>query len=231
MLSCCLLQLLNPLAGSISFQTQTIYILKAILSELIIGKSTDTALQSTNIAASILIFFLLFVSCTFSLFYCIDKVGRRTILLCSLAIILFSWLIILTLISIHAYYMQLYPLPAVTTPLWLLSLQIGSILSLAVLTAAYGAGLSLVTWTYSFELFPLRARSRAAALSTFSFFFSISLSHHLLDHCRDMQLYSILYIFCIFSVVLWIFVYLFVPETTGIVFTIQSLLCRLNSMH
>ena len=99
-----------------------------------------------------------------------------------------------------------------------------------------------ISWIYAAEIFPLNVRARAMSFTTASHWFMCIIMAYILELVAPLGIHGVFYIFggsCIFAV---IFVYLFCPETKGILLedieeafdnfqlkdrTIIKILCRL----
>ncbi|CAF1182655.1 unnamed protein product [Rotaria sp. Silwood1] len=73
-----------------------------------------------------------------------------------------------------------------------------------------------VAWIYAAEIFPLNVRARAVSITTGSSWFSCVIISYALELINPLGIHGVFYLFGSFCLLAAIFVYLFCPETKGV---------------
>ena len=74
-----------------------------------------------------------------------------------------------------------------------------------------------IAWIYAAEIFPLNVRSRAVSITTGSNWFMGTLMSYILELITPLGIHGVFYLFSGLTLVGVIFVYLFCPETRGVI--------------
>ncbi|KZV52663.1 sugar transporter [Dorcoceras hygrometricum] len=163
-----------------------------------IKKDTDKLLATMAVGFTKTLFILV---ATFML----DKVGRRPLLLTSVAGMILSLVGLgtgLTIISNSDHKL-----------IWAVALSIGSVLSYV---ALFSIGMGPITWVYSSEIFPLRLRaqgcSTAVAVNRVT---SGVISMTFLSLSRAVTTGGAFFLYAGIACIAWVFFYTLLPETRG----------------
>ena len=73
-----------------------------------------------------------------------------------------------------------------------------------------------IAWIYAAEIFPLNIRARAVAITTASNWFMGTIMSYILELIKPLGIHGVFYLFSGLTLVAVIFVYLFCPETRGV---------------
>ncbi|RKP13961.1 general substrate transporter, partial [Piptocephalis cylindrospora] len=140
---------------------------------------------------------------TFPGLYFIDRAGRRPLLLSGAAIMTVGMVILGVLIAVYG--------PEFSNT----AAPYGCLVMMYIFTAGFAFSWGPIGWVYPSEIYPLRIRSKAIALTTASnwlFNFAVSQLVPVLMEAIDWGLYII---FAAFGLIMLIWVYFYVPETKG----------------
>ena len=194
----CSVQCLLPLLGNMIFILSDMSTL-SLLSSLI-GFDADLYAISQ----------LLLICSAFTILGCLiavclsDTWGRRSLLLYSLLATAVLWMTVMLIIAER----QCSPSISVT---WTRVLRVVGFLALWTTCLLLGVS-NVVGWTYSYEIFPLRVRSKASSLVTCCFFLSPECGVGVINRLQSLTVLK-LYSFLMFTVILFALVFLFAPET------------------
>ncbi|CAM2723223.1 unnamed protein product [Rotaria socialis] len=86
----------------------------------------------------------------------------------------------------------------------------------AIFVASFAISWGPISWIYAAEIFPLNVRSRAVSITTGSNWLTGIILSYILELIAPLGIHGIFYLFGSLTVLAVIFVYLFCPETKGI---------------
>ncbi|KAF6149754.1 hypothetical protein GIB67_017487 [Kingdonia uniflora] len=135
----------------------------------------------------------------------LDKVGRRPLLLTSVAGIIVALILLGSGLAVVEH--------STEKPKWALIL---SILSTYAYVAFFSIGLGPITWVYSSEIFPLRLRAQGASIGVaVNRLMNATISMSFISIYKAITIGGTFYMFAGVAVVAWFFFYFFLPETKG----------------
>ncbi|KAF7840928.1 polyol transporter 5-like [Senna tora] len=163
-----------------------------------IKSDTDKLLATVAVGFSKTIFILV---ATFLL----DRVGRRVLLLSSVAGMVLSLLTLATSLAIIGH--------SETRVTWAVGLSIATTLSFV---ATFSMGLGPIAWVYSSEIFPLRLRAQGAAMGVVvNRLMSGVISMTFLSLAKGITIYGAFFLFAGIAFTGWVFFFTVLPETQG----------------
>ncbi|KAL5704542.1 Polyol transporter 5 [Ranunculus cassubicifolius] len=138
--------------------------------------------------------------------FMLDRVGRRPLLLSSVAGMIASLLLLafgLTMVDQH-------PHEKLT---WALALSIAMVLFFV---AFFSIGMGPITWVYSSEIFPLRLRAQGTSIGVaVNRVISGTISMTFLSMTKAITIGGGFFLFAGVAIIAWVFFYSFLPETRG----------------
>ena len=87
---------------------------------------------------------------------------------------------------------------------------------IVVFVASFAASWGPIAWIYAAEIYPLNIRGKAVALTTGSNWFIGIIMSYILELIRPLGIHGVFYLFSSFTFIGSLFVYLFCPETRGV---------------
>ncbi|CAF3418940.1 unnamed protein product [Rotaria socialis] len=90
------------------------------------------------------------------------------------------------------------------------------LVSTAVFVGFFAISWGPIAWIYAAEIFPLNVRARAMSLTTGSNWFMGTIMSYILELIKPLGIHGVFYLFSGLSLLAVIFVYLFCPETRGV---------------
>ena len=86
----------------------------------------------------------------------------------------------------------------------------------AIFVAFFAISWGPIAWIYSAEIFPMNVRARAVSITTGSNWFMGSIMSYILELAAPLGIHGVFYLFSGLCLLATIFVYLFCPETKGV---------------
>lgn len=137
--------------------------------------------------------------------FLLDKIGRRPLLLTSLAGMFFS----LTMLGFGLTMIERTPDKLV----WAIALSITTVFTFV---AFFSVGLGPITWVYSSEIFPLRLRAQGASLGVaVNRVMNGTISMSFISLYHAITIGGAFFLFAGFAVLAWLFFFFLCPETKG----------------
>lgn len=137
--------------------------------------------------------------------FLLDKIGRRPLLLTSLAGMFFS----LTMLGFGLTMIERTPDKLV----WAIALSITTVF---IFVAFFSVGLGPITWVYSSEIFPLRLRAQGASLGVaVNRVMNGTISMSFISLYHAITIGGAFFLFAGFAVLAWLFFFFLCPETKG----------------
>jgi SP family sugar:H+ symporter-like MFS transporter len=90
------------------------------------------------------------------------------------------------------------------------------LVSTAVFVGFFAISWGPIAWIYAAEIFPLNVRARAMSLTTGSNWFMGTIMSYILELIKPLGIHGVFYLFSALSLLAVGFVYLFCPETRGV---------------
>ncbi|CAA7053022.1 unnamed protein product [Microthlaspi erraticum] len=138
--------------------------------------------------------------------FLLDRIGRRPLLLTSVAGMVLSLATLATSLTV-------IDQMAGKKVMWAVVLSIATVMTYV---ASFSIGAGPITWVYSSEIFPLRLRSQGAGMGVVvNRVTSGVISIAFLPMSEGMTTGGAFYLFCGIATVAWVFFYTFLPETQG----------------
>ena len=91
------------------------------------------------------------------------------------------------------------------------------LIATVVFVAFFALSWGPIAWIYAAEIYPLNVRSRAVSITTGSNWFMGTLMSYILELITPLGIHGVFYLFSCLTLVGVIFVYLFCPETRGVI--------------